>query len=159
MSPTGATSLTGATWFTAATMAVVRHLPFGLSRVIAPSLLGFAVINGCTFGLDLTLLTVLHGVLHWPVAVSITLSYGTATSVSYLLNRTLNFHSHGLVGRQVTIYAGVVVVNYLAFILGVGSGLAALGLEYQLARIVAGLCEAVWIYVAMRFLVFRPDPR
>jgi hypothetical protein len=53
----------------------------------------------------------------------------------------------------------VVVVNYLAFILGVGSGLAALGLEYQLARIVAGLCEAVWIYVAMRFLVFRPDPR
>jgi putative flippase GtrA len=89
------------------------------------------------------------------VPVSITLSYGTATSVSYVLNRTLNFHSHGLVGRQVTIYAGVVVVNYLAFILGVGSGLAALGLEYQLARIAAGLCEAIWIYVAMRFLVFR----
>jgi putative flippase GtrA len=150
MSPTGATSLTGATWFTAATTAAVRHLPFGLSRVIAPSL---------TFGLDLTLLTVFHGALHWPVAVSITLSYGTATSVSYLLNRTLNFHSRGLVGRQVTIYASVVVVNYLAFILGVGSGLSALGLEYQLARIVAGLCEAVWIYVAMRFLVFRPDPR
>jgi putative flippase GtrA len=146
-------------WFTAATTAAVRHLPFGLSRVIAPSLLGFAVINGCTFGLDLTLLTVFHSVLHWPVAVSITLSYGTATGVSYLLNRALNFHSHGLVGRQVTIYAGVVAVNYLAFILGVGSGLAALGLEYQLARIVAGLCEAVWIYVAMRFLVFRPDPR
>ena len=101
------------------------------------------------------MLTVFHGVLHWPVAVSITLSYGTATSVSYLLNRTLNFHSHGPGGRQVTIYAAVVVVNYLAFILGVGSGLAALGLEYQLARIVAGLCEAVWIYVAMRFLVFR----
>ena len=152
-------SPTGATWFTAATTAVVRHLPFGLSGVIAPSLLGFAVINGFTFGLDLTLLTVFHGVLHWPVAVSITLSYGTATSLSYLLNRTLNFHSHGLVGRQVTIYTAVVVVNYLAFILGVGSGLSALGLEYQLARVVAGLCEAVWIYVAMRFLVFRPDPR
>jgi putative flippase GtrA len=152
-------SPTGATWFTAAPTAVVRHLPFGLSRVIAPSLLGFAVSNGCTFGLDLTLLTVFHGVLHWPVAVSITLSYGTASSLSYLLNRTLNFHSHGPGGRQVTIYAGVVVVNYLAFILGVGSGLAALGLEYQLARIVAGLCEAVWIYVALRFLVFRPDPQ
>lgn len=155
MSRTGATSRTGTTWFTAATTAVVRHLPFGLSRIIAPSLLGFAVINGCTFALDLALLTVLHGVLHWPVPVSITLSYGTATSASYVLNRTLNFHSHGLVGRQVTIYAGVVVVNYLAFILGVGSGLAALGLEYQLARIAAGLCEAIWIYVAMRFLVFR----
>jgi putative flippase GtrA len=156
-------SPTGATWFTTATTAVVRHLPFGLSTIIAPSLLGFAAINGCTFALDLSLLTVFHGVLHWPVPLSITLSYGTATSVSYLLNRTLNFHSHGLVGRQVTIYAGVVVVNYLAFILGVGSGLAALGLEYQLARIAAGLCEAIWIYLAMRFLVFRdfvkPDPR
>ncbi len=164
MSRTGAT---GATWFTAATTAVVRHLPFGLSRIIAPSLLGFAVINGCTFSLDLGLLTVFHGVLHWPVPVSITLSYGTATSISYVLNRTLNFRSHGLVGRQVTIYAAVVVVNYLALILGVGSGLAALGLEYQLARLAAGLCEAVWMYVAMRFLVFRdsrsqarpsPDP-
>jgi putative flippase GtrA len=138
-------------------------LPFGLSTIIAPSLLGFAVINGCTFALDLSLLTVFHGVLHWPVPLSITLSYGTATSVSYLLNRMLNFHSHGLVGRQVTIYAGVVMVNYLAFILGVGSGLAALGLEYQLARIAAGLCEAIWIYLALRFLVFRdfvkPDPR
>jgi putative flippase GtrA len=153
-----AMSRTGASWFTAATTAVVRHLPFGLSRVIAPSLLGFAVINGCTFSLDLGLLTVFHGVLHWPVPVSITLSYGTATGISYVLNRTLNFRSHGLVGRQVTIYAAVVVVNYLALILGVGSGLAALGLEYQLARLAAGCCEAVWMYVAMRFLVFR-DPQ
>jgi putative flippase GtrA len=146
---------TGAAWFTAATTAVARQLPFGLSRIVAPSLLGFAVINGCTFSMDLALLTVFHGVAHWPVPVSITLSYGTATSVAYLLNRTLNFRSHGLVGRQVTIYAGVVVVNYTAFILGVGSGLTALGLAYQLARIAAGLCEAVWMYLALRFLVFR----
>jgi putative flippase GtrA len=148
-------SRTGAAWFTVATTAVVRHLPFGLSRVIAPSLLGFAVINGCTFALDLSLLTVFHGGLHWPVPVSITLSYGTASTLSYLLNRTLNFHSHGLVGRQVAIYTLVVAVNYFGLILGVGSGLAALGLEYQLARIAAGGCEAVWMYVAMRFLVFR----
>jgi putative flippase GtrA len=151
-------SRSGAAWFTVATTAVARHLPFGLSGIVAPSLLGFAAINGCTFALDLTLLTVFHGVLHWPVPVSITLSYGTATTISYLLNRTLNFRSHGLVGRQVTIYVGVVVINYLAFILGVGSGLTALGLEYQLARIVAGLCEAIWMYVAMRFLVFRDSP-
>ena len=92
---------------------------------------------------------------HWPVPVSITLSYGTASTLSYLLNRTLNFRSHGLVGRQVAIYVLVVAVNYFGLILGVGSGLAALGLEYQLARIAAGGCEAVWMYVAMRFLVFR----
>lgn len=152
-------SRTGAAWFTAATTAIVRHLPFGLSRIVPPSLLGFAVINGCTFGLDLTLLTAFHGVLHWQVPVSITLSYGTASSISYLLNRTLNFRSHGLVGRQVVIYAGVVVVNYLAWILGVGSGLAALGLEYQLARLVAGACEGIYMYLAMRFVVFRDTQR
>ncbi len=64
-------------------------------------------------------------------------------------------------------YAGVVVVNYLAWILGVGAGLATLGVSYQLARVIAGACEAVYMYAAMRWLVFRdsraeavrPDPR
>jgi putative flippase GtrA len=148
-------SRTGVAWFPAATTTVVRHLPFGLPAIVAPSLVGYAVINGCTFALDLSLLTLFHGVAHWPVPVSITVSYGTASGLSYLLNRTLNFRPHGLVGRQVAVYAAVVTVNYLAFILGVGSGLAALGLEYQLARLAAGACEAVWMYVAMRFLVFR----
>ncbi|HEY0718889.1 MAG TPA: GtrA family protein [Streptosporangiaceae bacterium] len=161
-------SWTGPPWFTAVTVAAVRNLPFGLSRILAPSLVGYAVINGGTFALDLTLLTILHGEAHWTVPVSITVSYGTASGLSYLLNRTLNFRSHGLIGRQLAVYAAAAVVNYLAFILGVGSGLAALGLQYQLARLAAGACEAVWMYVAMRFLVFRagradavigPDPR
>jgi hypothetical protein len=32
------------------------------------------------------------------------------------------------------VYTGVVIVNYLVCILGVGTGLAALGLDYRLAR-------------------------
>src|SRR5262245_43456441 len=35
--------------FHAVMVAIVRSLPFGLSRVIAPSFLGFALINGLTF--------------------------------------------------------------------------------------------------------------
>ena len=58
-------------------------------------------------------------------------------------------------GPQFAVYVVVVVVNYLAFILGVSSGLAALGVEYHVARIVAGACEAVYIYSAMRWVVFR----
>ena len=153
--------------FTALMTAITRRLPFGLARTVPPNLLGFAVINSFTFGCDLALLTALHGGLHWPVPLSITLSYGTATGLSYLLNRTFNFRSHGPVGRQIPVYAGVVVVNYLAWILGVGAGLAALGVSYQIARVIAGACEAVYMYVAMRWLVFRdtrarairPDPR
>ncbi len=135
--------------------AIARRLPFGLARIVPPSLVGFAVINGFTFTCDLALLTVLHGVLHWPVPAGITVSYGTASGLSYLLNRTFNFHSHGAVGRQVPVYIAVVIVNYLAWILGVGAGLAALGVSYQLARGVAAVCEAVYMYSAMRWVVFR----
>ena len=135
--------------------AAVRHLPFGLARIVPPNLLGFAVINGFTFACDLALLTTLHGGLRWPVAVSITLSYAIASGLSYLLNRTFNFHSRAAIGRQFATYVAVIAVNYLAWILGVGAGLAALGVSYQLARIIAGLCEAVYMYAAMRWLVFR----
>ncbi|HLK79150.1 MAG TPA: hypothetical protein VKU77_36580, partial [Streptosporangiaceae bacterium] len=37
--------------------AIVRRLPFGLSRIVAPSFLGFAIINGFTFSVDLGLLS------------------------------------------------------------------------------------------------------
>lgn len=142
-------------WFAAAMAAVARRLPFGLARIVPPSLLGYAIINGSTFACDLALLTALHGGLHWPVAVSITLSYGTASGLAYLLNRVLNFRSHAPVSRQFAVYVAVVVSNFLAWILGVGAGLAALGVNYQLARVTAGACEAVYMYAAMRWLVFR----
>ena len=145
--------------FTAAMAAIVRRLPFGLAAILPPSLLGFAVINSFTFALDLGLLTALHGGLRWPLPVSITAAYITAFGLSYLLNRALNFRSHGPVGPQVAVYAVVVIVNYLAWILGVGDGLAALGLDYRLARIAAGTCEALYMYAAMRWLVFRDVQR
>ncbi|HLH59988.1 MAG TPA: GtrA family protein, partial [Streptosporangiaceae bacterium] len=78
--------------------------------------------NSGTFGCDLGILAALHGGLHWPVPVSITLSYGAAGGLSYLFNRVLNFRSHGAVGPQVAVYTLVVVVNYLAWILGAGPG-------------------------------------
>ena len=45
--------------FTAVMAACVRRLPFGLAEIVPPSLLGFAVINSCTFAVDLGLLTCL----------------------------------------------------------------------------------------------------
>ncbi|MEV6139940.1 GtrA family protein [Nocardia sp. NPDC051990] len=138
--------------------AIVARLPLGLNRLVAPTFLGFALINSFTFGIDLALLTALHGWLHLPVWLSVTMAYICAFGLSFVLNRTFNFHSHAPVGRQAVVYMVVVVINYLAFILGVGSGLAALGLEYHLSRLLAGACEAVYIYSAMRWVVFRgPD--
>jgi putative flippase GtrA len=134
---------------------VVARLPLGLDALVAPTFLGFAVLNGFTFGVDLLLLTVLHGVLGASLPVAVTVAYACAFTLSYFLNRVLNFRSHGAVGPQFAVYTVVVVVNYLAFILCVSSGLTALGVEYHVARIVAGACEAVYMYSAMRWVVFR----
>ena len=46
-------------------------------------------------------------------------------------------------------------VNFLALILGVTTGLAALGLDYRLARLAAAAVECVYMYAGMRWLVFR----
>src|ERR1700759_3121095 len=110
---------------------VVARLPFGLSSVIAPTFLGFCLINGLTFAVDLTILTGLHSGLRLPVPVAVTAAYVCAFALSYVLNRAFNFQSHAPVGPQVAIYVVVVVVNYLALILGVTTALAALGLHYQ----------------------------
>jgi putative flippase GtrA len=135
--------------------AVVSRLPFGLSSFLAPTFLGFCLINGLTFSIDLALLTSLRGGLGLPVPIAVTVAYACAFALSYVLNRTFNFQSHGAVGPQVAVYVVVVVVNYLAFILGVTSVLSAIGVQYQLSRIVAGMCEAVYMYSAMRWVVFR----
>ena len=135
--------------------AVVVRLPFGLRSVVAPTFLGFCLINGLTFGVDLAILSGLHSGLRLPVPIAVTAAYVCAFALSYVLNRTFNFQSHAPVGPQVAIYVVAVIINYLVFILGVTSVLAAIGVHYQLSRLVAGICEAVYMYCAMRWLVFR----
>ena len=134
---------------------VVARLPFGLDSTVAPTFLGFVGLNSFTFAVDLALLTLLRGGLGAALPVAVTVAYACAFTLSYFLNRILNFRSHSAVGPQFAVYVVVVVVNYLAFILGVCSALVALGAEYHLARIAAGACEAVYVYSAMRWVVFR----
>lgn len=135
--------------------AIVRRLPWGLSRIVPPSLLGFAIINGFTFAVDIALLTILHSLVGLALWLSIGLAYAVAFGLSYVLNRVLNFRSHAPAGPQVAAYVVVVVINYVVWIMGVGAGLAALGVDYRLSRLAAGACEAVYMYCAMRWVVFR----
>ncbi|TLF82244.1 GtrA family protein [Nocardia cyriacigeorgica] len=141
--------------FTRLCEAVVARLPWGLDRIVAPTFLGFALINSFTFGVDLVLLTTLHSGFGLPLWLSVTVGYVCAFGLAFLLNRTFNFHSHAPIGRQAVVYAVVVLINYLAFILGVSTGLTELGFEYHLSRLAAGACEAVYMYSAMRWVVFR----
>jgi putative flippase GtrA len=136
-------------------MAISKRLPFGLSSVVAPSLVGYLLINLCTFFVDLGLLALFHGAFGWPLPAAVTLSYGTASALSYALNRVLNFRSHGYVGRQFLVFAAVSASNYLIFVLGLTDLLAFVGVHYELSRVIAACCEAVYLYCMMRWVVFR----
>jgi putative flippase GtrA len=142
-------------WFARATAAIARRLPFGLSGIVPPNVVGYLLINVCTFCIDLGLLTLFHGGFKLWLPLSVTMSYSIASLVSYTCNRIFNFQSHGAVGTQLPLYIGVLVLNYLMFILGLVDGLNSLGIEYQAARIMAACCEGVFLYCCMRWLVFR----
>ncbi|MFE3794158.1 GtrA family protein [Nocardia tengchongensis] len=142
-------------WFHLVCDTLVAALPFGLSRVVAPTFAGYLLVSGFTFALDLVVLTALHGVAGVTLPVAVTVAYCTAFGTSYVLNRTLNFESHAAVGPQLARYVVVVALNYLIFILGVTSGVAALGLDYRLARLLGSLGEGLFMYASMRLLVFR----
>jgi putative flippase GtrA len=143
-----------AAWMTA----ITSRLPFGLSEVVAPSLVGYLLINLCTFFIDLSLLGLFHGTFRWPIPLAVTLSYGTASVISYVLNRILNFRSHDDVGRQFPLYVAVSASNYLIFVLGLTDLLSSLGVYYEFSRVIAACCEAVYLYTMLRFVVFRGSP-
>ena len=146
------------TRFAALTSAIARRLPFGLAEVVAPSLVGYLLINLGTFFLDVGLLGLFHGVMRLPIPAAVTLSYGTASVISYLLNRVLNFGSHEAVGRQFPLYVVVSGSNYLIFVLGLTDLLSSAGVYYEFSRVLAACCEAVYLYCMMRWVVFRDAP-
>ena len=119
----------------------------------------FAMIGAFTFALDLVLLTLAHDRLGWPLPVAVTAGYAVALSVNFLLNRTLNFRSHRPIGPETLRYGAVVAVNFGVVLLGVTTGLASLGVPYQVARVVAGACEGAFMYCAMRWFVFVESRR
>ncbi len=78
-----------------------------------------------------------------------------AFGLAFVLNRWLNFQSHGPVGRQTWRYVVTVVANYLLFILALSTTLEWVGVQFLAARLIAGACEAVFMYLMMRSFVFR----
>jgi putative flippase GtrA len=141
--------------YAAAMTAITRRLPFGLSEVVEPNMLGYLLINLCTFFIDLSILGLLHGKERLPIPIAVTISYGTASLLSYVLNRVFNFRSHADVGRQLPVFVAVSASNYLIFVLGLTDLLSSVGVYYELARILAACCEAVYLYCMLRWVVFR----
>lgn len=145
--------------FLAARQAVWGALPAWLRHIVPVTAVGFAMLNLFTFVLDLTILAVLYiklGVFH-PIAA--TIGYLVAFTAAFFLNKHSNFLSEGHLGTQLPKYVGVVAVNFLAFILGLNTWLhEQWHVHFLVARVIAGLCEAVYMYCSMRWFVFARHP-
>jgi putative flippase GtrA len=132
----------------------VDRLPPRLRRLLPRELAGFAVIGAFTFSLDLTLLAVLRDRTALPLPAAVSIAYLVAFGVNFVLNRTLNFHSHGPLGSQVLRYAVVLLGDYLLTV-GVSTGLTDLGLNFAPARVIASFFVAAFTYSASRWWVFK----
>jgi putative flippase GtrA len=136
----------------------VDRLPPRLRRWLPRELVGFAVLGGFTFLIDLALLACLRTWTRLPLPVAVSLSYVVAFGLNFVLNRTVNFRSHAPVGRQALRYALVVGCDY-GLTVGVTTGLAALGMDFRLARLLAAASVATFTYTASRWWVFREESR
>lgn len=135
--------------------AVHGRLPRWL-RVVPPTFIGFAVINGFTFGVDMLLLWLSHGIAAIPYPLAVSASFGAASVLAFFLNKVLNFRAHGNTGPQSVKYLVVIVSNYVIWILAFSSLLEWAGVQYQVSRIVAACVEGAYIYLLSRLWVFRP---
>lgn len=152
--PTGAVGV-----FSMVRRRIWRILPGPLRRVVDPSMVGFCMLSLFTYSVDLTLLYLMHQVGGWPYPLSVALGYIVAFALSFFLNRHLNFQSKGHVMAESRRYIVVAVINYLVFVVGLSTLLESRWHAPMIARIAAGLVEAVVMYSAMRWMVFKKRHR
>ena len=75
------------------------------------------------------------------------------------MNRWLNFHSHGNLGRQSGRYVVTMVTNYVCLTLGLSSLLESLGVHFELARFTATCVEGLYVYLMLNIWVFPKSGR
>ena len=140
--------------------AIHSVLPGFVRSRMPVTFIGYAIINGSAFILDISCLWVLYNHLHWYYPVAVTVGYAIAGIYSFLLNRWLNFQAHGHVVGQGAGYMAGLISQYVIFILGLSSLLHWLGVNAELARVISACCEGIYLYVFIRLWVFRgvPEP-
>ena len=118
-----------------------RLFPKPLGKRVPVTFIGYAIINGSGFLLDISLLWLFNSVLGW---------------YSLILNRWLNFQAHGHAAAQGARYVFGLISQYVIFILGLSSLLHyGLHINPEVARVISACCEGIYLYVLMRIWVFK----
>ncbi|WKR20786.1 hypothetical protein AIF0345_0673 [Actinomyces israelii] len=135
-----------------------RLLPRRLRGRVPVTFIGYALINGSAFLIDISFLWLFFDKLHWFYPLAVTLGYMIAGAYSLLLNRWLNFQAHGHLAAQGSRYMIGLASQYVIFILGLSSFLHWIGVNAELARVISACCEGVYLYTLMKLWVFRGTP-
>jgi putative flippase GtrA len=147
-------SVTGADPLVVASDEAPGQQPAAAPPSTARSLPRFLIIGVLSFILDAGTLFLTHGLLHVWLPLATTLAYAVAFTVNFGLNRLWTFGSTAALTGQATRYAVLIGVNYLITLLMV-NGIAAIGISYLLAKVMATAVIAGINYVAYRNWVFR----
>ena len=125
--------------------AIHSVLPRFVRSRLPVTFIGYAIINGSAFFLDIGCLWVIETHLHWWHPVSISVGYAIAGVYSFLVN-------------QGSRYAIGLISQFLVFVQGLTQLLSWLGINLFLARLISACCEAAYLYVFIRLWVFRSTP-
>jgi len=121
------------------------------------TIIKFAVAGCFAGGANLIFLFLFHGLFHWWLLVSTSLSFILSFAVSFTMQKFWAFRNpgHGEVARQLTVYflnafLGLIINGYLMHLLT-----NQLGVWYLLSQIIVGLSLGVWNFCIYRFVVFK----
>lgn len=116
----------------------------------------YLLVGGTTFAIDFILFSLLHSVLSWDVLVANTVSYWSSIAFNFSVNYKWTFGGAETTAfkRQLALYLGLLLFNFgfSSVFLSVTIGL---GLNPQIAKIIATALQMSWTYIAYKTVVFK----
>jgi putative flippase GtrA len=114
----------------------------------------YLVVGGTTFFIDFGILLFLHGVLDLNLAASTSVAYWVSISYNFVVNRywTFNRREKESLKRHITLYFGLLVINYLfavTFVSIVGSHI-----NFIIAKAMAVGIQMAWTYPVYKYYIF-----
>jgi putative flippase GtrA len=130
-----------------------------LKKFARHSLTRFLALAALGFGVDLTLLAILHRFTPLPPAAVVSIAFWLTYALNFVLNRRFSFHAErGPVGRQLLRFLPQVLIDFVLTLSGV-LAFQALGLALPVARILAAGTTLVLNYALYRWWTFRVSRR
>ena len=116
----------------------------------------YLLVGGSTFAIDFVLFSVLHSIFNWDVLLSNTISYWSSIAFNFSVNYKWTFGGSepAAFKRQLVLYLCLLLFNF-GFSSVFLSVTISLGLNPQIAKIIATGLQMTWTYIAYKIVVFK----